>query len=90
VSNCRSVSPAKLKALAKTSGAALERFDRARIAALSFYSRRVAVIVFEMLTCCPSTNPHFGVFLPPVALVGDPMQSPVLVRLQVNQVRSAC
>jgi hypothetical protein len=33
-----------------------------------------------------STNPHFGVFLPPVAFVGDPMQSPVAVRLQVNQV----
>lgn len=33
-----------------------------------------------------STNPHFGVFLPPVALVGDMMQSPVPVRLQVNQV----
>jgi hypothetical protein len=33
-----------------------------------------------------STNPHFGVFLPPVAFVGDPMQSPVAIRLQVNQV----
>jgi hypothetical protein len=34
-----------------------------------------------------STNPHFGVFLPPVALVGDPMQSRETIRLQVNQVR---
>jgi hypothetical protein len=40
------------------------------------------------LTRRPSTNPHFGVFLPPVALVGDLMQSPVAVRLQVNQVRT--
>jgi hypothetical protein len=36
-----------------------------------------------------STNPHFGVFLPPVALVGDPMQSRETIRLQVNQVRAA-
>jgi hypothetical protein len=37
------------------------------------------------LTPYCSTNPHFGVFLPPVAFVGD-MMSPVAVRLQVNQV----
>jgi len=34
-----------------------------------------------------STNPHFGVFLPPVALVGDPSGTPEPIRLQINQVR---
>ena len=43
--------------------------------------------VWQLLTRSCSTNPHFGVFLPPVALVGDPTGTPVPIRLQINQVR---
>ena len=58
-----------------------------RRALFSAVASSLVVCVWQLLTRGCSTNPHFGVFLPPVALVGDPTGTPVPIRLQVNQVR---
>jgi hypothetical protein len=94
-SHRRPVSPVKSRTSARTLGVNNVYLRGMRVAVVmifcSFTPAPLPCPLFHncaSLTRRPSTNPHFGVFLPPVALVGDLMQSPVAVRLQVNQVRT--
>ncbi len=93
-SHRRPASPVKSRTSARTLGVNYVYLRGMRVAVVmifcSFTPAPLPCPLFHncaSLTRRPSTNPHFGVFLPPVALVGDLMQSPVAVRLQVNQVR---